>query len=236
MADLCVSGLNVFPIKSCKASRVQEIVVDSYGVVGDRRFMIVDGNNRFVSQRKFPQLATVSVAFEDGGKVMHVTAPSLSRDLRLVPVCEGERLVEVTLWESTVMVVDQGDEAASWFTELIGVGGLYCRLVASAEKESDKFVRFVTNLPPSLKGRLPPMQLALADAGPVSIISEASLVDLNRRLMERTGEAEGVPLKQFRMNIEISGCGQPYEEDEWLIVKIGDVPFLCYTAAEVRDV
>lgn len=232
MADLCVSGLNVFPIKSCKASKVQEIVVDSYGVVGDRRFMIVDGNNRFVSQRKFPQLATVSVVFEDGGKTMHVTAPSVSHDLKLVPMCEGER-VEVTVWESAVMVIDQGDKAASWFTELIGVGGLYCRLVASAEKESGEFVRFVTNLPPSLNGRLPPMQLALADAGPVSIISEASLVDLNRRLMERTGEAEGVPLKQFRMNIEISGCVQPYEEDEWLIVKIGDVPFLCYTAAEV---
>ena len=60
------------------------------------------------------------------------TSPCMPRDLRLVLVCEGER-VEVTLWESTVMVVDQGDEAASWFTELIRVGGLYCHLVASVE-------------------------------------------------------------------------------------------------------
>ena len=226
-----VSGLNVFPIKSCKACRVEEIVVDKYGVVGDRRLMLVDGNNRFVSQRKFPKLETVTVTMEDGGKGMHVTSPCMPRDLRLVLVCEGER-VEVTLWESTVMVVDQGDEAASWFT---GVGELYCHLVASAEghRGSGEFSRLVTNLPPSLKGRLPPMQLALADAGPVSVVSEASLSDLNHRLMERTGESEGVPLNRFRMNIEISGCGQPYEEDEWLIVRIGDVPFLCYTAAEV---
>ena len=66
------------------------------------------------------------------------------------------------------------------------------------------FPRLVTNLPSSLKGQLPPMQLALADAGPVSVVFEASLSDLNRRLMERTGESEGVPLNRFRMNIEKS--------------------------------
>ena len=128
------------------------------------------------------------------------TSPCMPRDLRLVLVCEGER-VEVTLWESTVMVVDQGDEAASWFTELIRVGGLYCRLVASVEghRGSGEFFRLVTNLLSSLKGRLPPMQLA--EAGPVSVVSFS---DLNRRLMERTGESEGVPLNRFRMNIEKS--------------------------------
>ena len=63
-----VSGHNVFPIKSCKACRVEEIVVDKIGVVGDRRLMLVDGNNRFVSQRKFPKLETVTVTMEDGGK------------------------------------------------------------------------------------------------------------------------------------------------------------------------
>lgn len=230
MADVRVIGLNVFPIKSCKACKVQEIVVDKYGVAGDRRFMLVDGRKRFISQRKFPKLATVAVNLEDGGKVMHVMAPGMSRDLRHVPVYEGER-VEVTVWESTVMAVDQGDEVAAWFTEFIGAGATYFRLVASREGLS----RLVTNLPPSLKGRLPPMQLALADAGPVSLLSEESLSDLNRRLVERRGEGEGVPLGRFRMNIEVAGCGRPFEEDEWLIVSIGEVPFLCYTAAEVSE-
>ena len=55
-----VTTLNTFPIKSCKAVKVGEIEVDSWGVVGDRRFMVVDGNGRFVSQRKFSKLATAS--------------------------------------------------------------------------------------------------------------------------------------------------------------------------------
>ena len=231
MSEVRVVGLNVFPIKSCKGCRVQEIMVDEHGVVGDRRFMLVDGKNRFISQRKFPKLATVVVNFVDEGKVMHVTAPGMSRDLRHVPVYEGAR-VEVSVWESTVMAVDQGDEAASWFAELIGSGGNYCRLVASGEG-SKEFSRHVTNLPPSLKGRLPPMQLTLADDAPVSLLSEESLSDLNRRLVERRREGEGVPLGRFRMNIEVAGCNHPFEEDKWLIVKIGEVSFLCYTAAEV---
>ena len=42
-------------------------------------------------------------------------------------------------------------------------------------------------------------------------------------------------LNRFRMNIEISGCSKPFEEDEWLVVKIGSVPFLCYRDAEVGN-
>ena len=104
-------------------------------------------------------------------------------------------------------------------------------MVTSAEKTSG-FHRFVTNLPDSLKGRLPPMKIALADAGPVSMISNESLSDLNERLREQSGGHE-VPLTQFRMNVEIAGCGQPFEEDEWLVIRIGSIPLLVYTAAEV---
>ena len=54
-----VSGFNVFPIKSCKACRVEEIVVDKYGVVGDRTEARVSGRKQpFVFQRNF---STVTV-------------------------------------------------------------------------------------------------------------------------------------------------------------------------------
>ena len=240
-----VTALNIFPIKSCKAVRVHEIEIDSYGVVGDRRFMLVDGNGRFVSQRKFSKLATVSARFvQEGGKrLLHVSAPGIEKELKFEPKLEGERM-DVSIWESEVRAVDQGDVPAQWFNNFIGHGSMFYRLVASAESPSSSsssstspssqgnFHRLVENLPPGLKERLPPMQLALADAGPVSLISEESLADLNRRLKERVGSE--VPLNRFRMNIELSGCSKPFEEDGWLLVRIGSVPLLSYTNAEVN--
>ena len=228
-----VTGLSIFPIKSCKAVRVEEIEIDSHGVVGDRRLMLVSGKGRFISQRKVSKLATVTARFVDeGGKrLVHVSAPGMARDLKFEPKLEGER-INVSIWDSyDVKAVDQGDEPAQWFSDLIGVGSTYNRLVASAENIGDEFQRLAINVPPELKVKLPTVKMVLQDDGPVSLISAESLADLNRRLKERTGNE--LPLKRFRMNIEISGCSRPFEEDEWLEVMIGSVPFIAYANAEV---
>ena len=85
----------------------------------------------------------------------------------------------------------------------------------------------------ALKSKLPQscLQVGLADSAPVSLVSHESLADLNIRLKEKGGS--GVLLNRFRMNIEIGGCSRPYEEDEWVKVRIGEIPFLVYRDSEV---
>ena len=231
--SIVVTGLNIFPIKSCKACKVTEITFDSYGVVGDRRFMLVDGGGRFISQRKFSNLSLVEVKWTEDdkttNKTLKINAPGME-ELTVVPVYEGER-TETTVWSDTVMTIDQGQEASEWFSRFLGLTVGFIRLVAAAE-QSPGYVRRVSNFPPSLRGKLPPTSVHLGDAGPVSIISNESLVDLNEKLKVRT-EGHSVPLNRFRMNIEISGCGHPFEEDEWLVVRIAATPFLVYVANEV---
>ena len=227
-----MTGLNIFPIKSCKACKTDVVQIDSYGIVGDRRFMLVDGTRRFISQRKRPVLATVLARYdqaEAGITVLHVSAPSMGRDLVVIPVSEGER-VEVTVWDDSVMAIDQSEDAAQWFSELLGLGASYIRLVASAES-SGGFHRQVSNIPPSLQAKLPHFNVPFSDAAPVSIVSEESLADLNQRILAQTGHE--ISLNRFRMNVEITGCSKPYEEDEWLLIRIGAVPFVVYVANEV---
>ena len=226
-----VTKLNVFPVKSCRGVSVQEVEVDNFGIVGDRRFMLVDGNNRFTSQRKLPSLALISICFvhgEEGRKQLKLSAPGMPEFI-LNPILSGKR-VEVTIWEDTVQAIDQGDEVATWFNKFVGMGSSHLRLVASGE-DSEGYHRPVSQLPQRLKDKLSHRQLALPDAGPVSVISQESLDDLNQRLVERGGEE--VALKQFRMNIEVSGCSEAFEEDQWLLIQIGTVPFLAYRNAEV---
>ena len=226
-----VTGLSVFPIKSCQGQSVEAVQLDQYGVVDDRRLMVVDSERRFISQRRFPVLATVTAHYEGSGekRIMSVCAPSVGEELRFVPVWNGE-CVECTVWGSHVWAVDQGDTAAVWLSSLIGQSGYY-RLMTCTQPSDDR-ARLVENLPPGLKQRLPPMKMCFADAGPVSLVSHESLADLNRRMSDLYKTE--VPLNRFRMNIEVRGCSRAFEEDEWLLVRIGAVPFLVYTSAEVR--
>lgn len=229
---ITVTGLNIFPIKSCKGCKVTEITTDSYGVVGDRRFMLIDGTGRFITQRKYPKLSMVIVEWrenKDDIKVLNINAPNMN-ELTVVPLYNGER-TETTIWRDTVMTIDQGQEASDWFSKYLEIGASFIRLVAAAE-HAPGYSRYVSNFPPTLKGRLPPTPVHLSDAGPVSLISNESLDDLNQKLNERV-KGHQVPLNRFRMNIEISGCSYPFEEDDWLIVRIGTTPFLVYVANEV---
>lgn len=59
-----VEGINIYPIKSCHYTSVQECQVDSLGIQHDRRFMIVyEQNNRFVTQRYITNLPCFQVFF-----------------------------------------------------------------------------------------------------------------------------------------------------------------------------
>ena len=231
-----VTGLNVYPIKSCKSILTSEIEFDEFGVAGDRRFMMMNARGRLVSQRSGnPIMATVTANFvvENGRRYLCASAPSMSWDLKFEPILEGPRVDAYVGFDERVRVIDQGEVPAKWFNELIGLSTTVNRLVASAEKTTsgEMYQRFVTSLPPSLQDRLPPMKVGLADLAPVTVASLESLEDVNVRLRERG--VDGVPMNRFRMNIEVSGCSRPFEEDDWLLVRIGEIPFLVFTYVEV---
>ncbi|MGJ6960409.1 MOSC domain-containing protein [Streptosporangium sp. G11] len=92
--------------------------------------------------------------------------------------------------------LDQGEVAAAWFSDLLG---LPCRLV-----------RFTGTRATSRGGGT----LAFADGQPLSVLSRESLDDLNRRV-------DGpLPMDRFRPNIVLEGLG-PYGEDAVSRLRIG---------------
>ena len=60
--------------------------------------------------------------------------------------------------------------------------------------------------------------MSFADAVPLLLATDASLVDLNRRL------ARPLPMSRFRPNVTVDG-DEPWEEDRWKIVRMGNVEF-----------
>jgi uncharacterized protein len=196
-----LSGLYVYPIKSCGGIAVMESNVDERGLRHDRRWMLVDEANRFISQRELPRMALIGVRIDaDGLLVSGPGMPSLQ-----VPFAPPDGTpLRARVWDDIVETLPVGGDADRWFSEFLAVR---CRLVHLPEGS----VRPVDQA----YGRADD-QVSLADGFPFLLISEGSLAELNARL-ERP-----LPMDRFRPNLVVGGC-DPFAEDGWRVVRIGPI-------------
>lgn len=200
-----VSGLFLYPVKSLRGFAVDAAEVDALGFVGDRRFLVVDRDWQFLTQRTIPAMARINTALDAEHLTLSADGAGAIAVRRASDAAAALRTV--TIWRSPgLLAEDCGDEAAQWLTAFLGTD---CRLV----RIGDKFLR------PVLKSAAAAGDVVhFADAVPLLAISEASLADLNDRLAQR-GEPPAV-MDRFRPNIVLAGCG-PYAEDAWPRFRIG---------------
>ena len=83
----------VYPLKSGGGVSVNSWQMDTCGLVDDRRFMLVDEEGRFVSQRTLPQMANLRPEFHDG--VIQFSFGKETIEVERVPTWKTTRPVEV---------------------------------------------------------------------------------------------------------------------------------------------
>ena len=123
-----VSGLTIYPVKSCAGIDGRSMRLDRFGLVGDRRWLVVDKNNRFMSQRELSSMALIGTAVDDDGLRLDFQQQSL----RVAQPSADARLRQVTVWSDTLRALDAGEEAADWLSEKLGQP---CRLVTAVGGE-----------------------------------------------------------------------------------------------------
>ena len=69
-----VSEITIYPIKSLGGISLQEAKVEERGLQYDRRWVLVDENNVFITQRQNEQMALIDVAIDEDMKVRVVAA------------------------------------------------------------------------------------------------------------------------------------------------------------------
>lgn len=204
---ITLSGLFLYPVKSLRGFAVDSATVDALGLVGDRRFLVVDEAGKFLTQRALPRMALVSTALD----ATHLTlSTSPARSVR-VPLASAAAapLRTVSIWKSEhLLAEDCGDEAASFLSDFLAT---HCRLVRIGEKFSRPILK-----PAARAGEC----FTFADGAPLLAISEASLADLNDRIVAHGEDA--VPMSRFRPNLVIAGCAA-FAEDSWPRFRIGGV-------------
>ncbi len=199
-----LSALHVFPVKSCAALSPSEASVEPRGLVGDRRWMVVDANGRFLSARKHPRMTLIAarIASDEG---LLLDAPGMPV-LALDPAREASDRVEVTVWSSTVSARRAGAGADAWVSRYLGLPARLVHMDSIAERAVD----------PAYAN--PGDVVSFADGFPLLLISQASLDGLNERL------GQPVPMLRFRPNLVVSGTAA-HAEDGWRRVRIGEVAF-----------
>jgi uncharacterized protein len=205
MTEYKLSQINIYPVKSLGGISLSESNVEERGLKYDRRWMLVDSENMFITQRLFPKMIFIDVKIENENLVFKHQRKSLELlkiSLKEFPI----QKINIQVWEDFCDSFEYSKEINDWFSEAINFN---CKLVympnSSERKTSTKYFPKSKNV-------------SFADAYPFLIIGEESLNHLNTKLYEP------ILMNRFRPNFVFSG-GAAHDEDNWKNIKIGDVKF-----------
>jgi uncharacterized protein YcbX len=195
-----VSALYIYPIKSCGGIAVTSARIESRGLGFDRRYMLVDHNGRFLTQRQLPAMALLRTTID--GDALHVAQPG-GEVLHLPLEPSFRNVAQVKVWRSELEATTADEPVNRWFSEYLERP---VRLVYMAEHQH----RRVSSRRATRSGD----EVSFADGAPILLIGEGSLAALNARL--RTP----VSMRRFRPNIVVD-ASEAFIEDTWRKIGIG---------------
>ena len=199
---LRLTELTIYPLKSARGIPATEWEVDDFGLALDRRWMVADRTGELISQRTHPRMALVVPSLNGGS--LRLDAPGMPT-LELPPDPPATVVTTVTVWDDRCVATWLGPRASEWISDYLG------------DSASLMYMDRTTHRPADARYAPEGTRVSFADGFPFLLISELSLADLNRRL------ETPLPMNRFRPNLVIGG-GQPYQEDGWTAIQVGDIP------------
>jgi uncharacterized protein len=188
---ITLAALFTYPVKSCRGTAHESVLLEEEGLAHDREWMFVTPGGRFLTQREEPRLARVSASVQPGELLLSAEGAGEVR----VPLDFRGLRGEVTVWRDRVSAFDQGDEPAAWISSLLGRDARLVRIDPAARRRCDP----AWTADAAAHSRF-------SDGYPLLVVSRASLDDLNSRL------PTALPMDRFRPNLVLDGL-PPYGED-----------------------
>ncbi len=196
-----LTRLFYYPVKSTQGIETRAAPVSAAGLEHDRRWMVVDSENRFLTQRTHPHMARIVPAVRGGE--LTLTAPGLP-ELH-VAASQGGAGITVTIWDDTCRALTQGEEADAWVTRALEEPARLVKVTPGMGRTaSTEYAQEVA------------APLGFPDGYPILLCSESSLADLNMRL------PAAMPIERFRPNLVLAGL-PPWAEDRIERVTVGAV-------------
>ena len=200
--NLKITEINLYPVKGLGGISLAESEVGKRGLKFDRRWMIVDQNNQFITQRTQRKLALFKTRITSSELSIHYDL-----DTKTIPLKTNYGpTINVQVWNSNCesQLVDQTID--KWISDILGFNA---KLVYMPET-TDRLVNPEYAINKDI--------VSFADAYPILLLSEESLKNLNKKL------DEPILMNRFRPNLVFSG-GYQHIEDDILKYSINDCHF-----------
>jgi uncharacterized protein YcbX len=203
MSAIVLSEINIYPIKSLGGISLPSATVEERGLQYDRRWMLVDAQNQFMTQRNIHKMALIKVSIN----ITQLQASMIGMPGLNIPFLpQTNETLRVPVWDDTCQAEVVSGEANEWFSQALQ---MRCKLVYMPESSTRPVdERYAKNSD----------IVSFADAYPFLLIGQASLDDLNQRL------PKALPMNRFRPNLVLT-TSIPFEEDQWKSIRIGETIF-----------
>jgi len=187
-----VKEIIIYPVKGLGGISLPSAQTLTEGFEHDRRWMIINDDGKFMSQREHASMALFQASIKDKGVLISYKEKEI-----LIPFNEYlEEPIKVSVWNSSFKANEVSKEISQWFRDQLQ---MEVRLVAMTEI-SKRYKRLFTK-PFST-------HVSFADGYPYLVLGDKSLDYLNEKL------DTPVTMDRFRANIIVS-TQSPHEEDEW---------------------
>ena len=197
---MIVTNLFEYPVKGLLGNEICCATVNRRGLAMDRRWMLVDDQGNFLSQRQLPALTQFLPTHQDNLIIKHLP----SGDSKSIEAVDFTSLHKVVVWGQECEAHGSDNEISQWLSDKLKSS---VRLVYMDENDLRPIESSGNN-----------DIVSFADGYPVLLTTQASLDDLNERL------DSSIDINRFRPNILIDGK-MPFEEDRWQSIKIGTTVF-----------
>lgn len=198
-----LSNIFIYPVKSLTGIEVTNWQVNEKGLLHDRKWMLIDSHNQFLSQRRMPKMALIKTQLTATELILS-TATSGSISLAIEP--QGGREIISTIWKDQCLSKTISKQADHWLSDFLEIE---CKLVYQPEhvtRPVDPQYAYKTDI------------VNFSDGFPFLITSQASLDTLNKAMDLK------LPMQRFRPNLVISQCDS-YVEDSWRKITINNIGF-----------
>ncbi len=199
-----VSSLWRYPVKSLSGIKVTSMALDEKGPLFDRRFMLVNEQGKFITQRQSPALTLLSVL--DQGDAYRISTANDKASVLIPKQGQTQKKRSVTIWQDTLSLYDQGARAAAFFSTYLGFPVRLVYQARDCHRPIDTHYDHLNR------------EVSLADGFPVLLINEASLAVVNVR------SGLSLEIERFRPNMVVQGA-EAFAENTWQTIKVGDVLF-----------
>ncbi len=202
-----LATIHIYPLKSGAPFALDQAKVEARGLARDRRWMLIDAENRFVTGRDEPRLTLIRALLVGDG--LQLDAPGMPTLALPAPSVDAAR-VDTAVWGARVMPRLAPVAANEWISAFLGQA---CRLV-NMDADCHREVKAKYDGKYGEDGD----EVSLADAFPLLLISQAALDLLNTKLVHP------VPMQRFRPNLVVAGTAA-HAEDDWKRIRIGAIEF-----------